>query len=239
MKWEDLKVYHPLTKEELKPAFKDFIKIISDNLSTFGFFLRERKLIRVSNDLLQIIHVDTRGSWTGINEFYKIEIALVGVCDKSPFTRGRELTGSKRIEDIVKNIRDNYRITKEYPLLADFITRKIIEFVIPYFEKYSHSIRVLNDRKSFRPDDLSQRNENLIFFSELQNRKNEEAAKINDKELAFYTSLNSSKLQPDEYFNELEFYKKNLSVNDWDAIEQKFQENKVVVYRKLKIRPAN
>jgi len=31
MNWEDLNVYKPLKKEELKTAYKDFIKIIADN----------------------------------------------------------------------------------------------------------------------------------------------------------------------------------------------------------------
>lgn len=62
MRWEDLKVYKQLTKEELKPAFKDFTKNVADNLKPFGFFLHGRKLIPVSNDLLHVIHLDTRGS---------------------------------------------------------------------------------------------------------------------------------------------------------------------------------
>jgi hypothetical protein len=197
-----------------------------------------RKIIRVSNDLLHIIHLDTRANWTGISEHFKIEIALVTVWDKAPFIRGYELTGTKKIEDIVKKIRDHYRITQEYVLLADFLTRKIIDSVIPYFEKYNNSNKILNDRKAFKLGDLAQRNENLILFSELLNRKNLEAEKINDKALASYTSLNSDKLQFDEYFKEIELFKKCLNSKDWTIIEQKLLANKIAVFSKLKIKPV-
>ncbi len=51
MNWEDLKVYRPLKKEDLKTAYKDFTKIIADNLRADGFELKGRKLIKQSNDL--------------------------------------------------------------------------------------------------------------------------------------------------------------------------------------------
>src|SRR4051794_28587175 len=158
MKWEELKVYKPLTKEELKAAFKDFTKIIADNLKPFGFSLYGRKLVAVSNDLFHIIHIDTRGSWSGVNAYFQTEISIVAVSDKSPFIRGFELTGSKKFEDIVIGIKDNYRITKEYPLLADFLTRKTIEKVLPYFDRYDNSKKILNDRKLYKLGDLVERN---------------------------------------------------------------------------------
>jgi hypothetical protein len=79
MRWEELKVYRPLTKVELKPAFKDFTKIIAENLKPFGFSLYGRKLIALSNDLLHVIHIDTRGSWSGVSEYFKTEISLVAI----------------------------------------------------------------------------------------------------------------------------------------------------------------
>ena len=86
MKWEDLKIYRLLRKEELKPAFKDFIKIIAENLGHFGFELKGRKIQRVVNDVLQTIHIDTGGSWTGVNGNYKIEISVAPLCNKSLLT---------------------------------------------------------------------------------------------------------------------------------------------------------
>jgi hypothetical protein len=238
MRWEELKVYRPLTKEELKPAFKDFTKLIADNLRPFGFALHGRKLIGISSDLLQIIHLDTRGSWAGVSEYFSTEIALIAVSDKSPFIRGFELTGTKKIEDIVKGIADNYRITQEYPLLAEFLTRKIIENVLPYFDRYDNSKKVLSDRKSFKCGDMVQRNDNLILFCELQNKIDIEAAKIIDKTFAFYSSLYPDRSQLDEYFEELELYKSGLQAPDWIDIERKLDTNKNEVFKKLKIKPA-
>jgi len=236
MRWEDLKVYRPLSKEELKPAFKNFAKIIADQITPFGFSLHGRKLIAVSNDLLHIIHLDTRGSWAGLNEFFKIEISIVAVSDKSPFTRGFELTGVKKIEHLVMGIKDHYRITQEYPLLADFLTGKIIENVLPYFDRYNHSKKILDDRKSFKPGDLVERNDNLVLFCELQNQMNIEANKIIDKMLTFYSSIYPDRSQLNEYFDELELYKEGLRTNDWTTIGQKLDINKMEVLRKLKIK---
>jgi hypothetical protein len=238
MRWEELKVYRPLTKEELKPAFTDFTRIIAENLKPFGFSLHGRKLISLSNDLLQIIHLDTRGSWAGVSEYFKTEISLVAVSDKSPLIRGFELTGNKKIEDIVIGIRDNYRITQEYPLLAEFLTRKIIESVLPYFDRYDNSKKLLSDRKSFSLGNMVQRNDNLFLFSELQNRMNVESAKIIDKTLAFYSSLYPDRSQLREFFDELELYKNGLAANDWTVIEKKLETNKSEVFKKLKIKPA-
>jgi hypothetical protein len=238
MRWEDLKVYRPLTKKEMKPAFKDFTKIIANNLKPFGFALHGRKLIALSDDLLQIIHLDTRGSWAGVSEYFKTEISLVAVSDKSPFVRGFGLTGSKQIENIVVGIRDNYRITQEYPLLADFLTRKIVESILPYFDKYDKSKKVLHDPKSFRLGDMVERNDNLILFCELQNGINIEASKIVDKTLAFCLSLYPDKSQLGEYFQELELYRQALLANDWSTIGQKLEANKSEVFKKLKIKRA-
>jgi hypothetical protein len=235
MRWEELKVYRPLIKEELKPAFKDFTKIVAQNLKPFGFSLSGRKLIARSNDLLHIIHLDTRGSWTGISEYFKTETALVAVTDKSPLIRGFELTGSKRFEDIVTGIRDCYRITREYPLLADFITRKIIEEILPYFDKYDRSEKILSNRDAFKLGELIERNENLILFCELQNRINIDARKIVDKILGFHSTLHPDKSRFDEYVEELEIYTHGLSSNNWTEIELKLQANEKEVLRKIKL----
>lgn len=236
MKWEELKVYKPLTKEELKPAFKDFTKSIANDLKSFGFTLHGRKLIRPSADLLQIIHLDTRGSWAGVNEFFETEISLACMSDKSPFIRGLELTGRKKLEEIAIGIRNHYRITQEHRLLADFLVRQIHEKIIPYFVKYNSSKEVLEDHSSFKLDQLNRRNENLILFCELQNHMNIQAGKIIDKILAFYSSLYPNKSQLTEYFEELEIYKNGLAINDWTAIDQKLEANKIEILRKLKIK---
>src|SRR5690606_30536247 len=139
MNWEDLKVYRPLKKEELKTAYKDFTKIIADNLLVDGYELKGRKLIKQSNDLFHIIHLDTRGSWMGISDSFKTEISICSVYDTDTFILNYELTASKKIEDLVPKIRNYYRITQEYLLLADFLTRKIRESILPYFSQYKSS----------------------------------------------------------------------------------------------------
>ena len=162
MKWEDLKVYRPLTKEELKPAFKDFTKIIADNLGHFGFELKGRKIQRIVNDVLQTIHIDTRGSWTGINENYKIEISVAPLCNNL-FIDG-ELSGTKRIEDLIPKIRNHYRVTQEYKLLADFITRQIIDKVLNYFDQFNSTQKIIQNPEQFPTGDMGQKNDAVIIF---------------------------------------------------------------------------
>lgn len=235
MKWEDLKVYKPLTKEELKPAFKDFTSIVASNLKPFGFSLNGRKLIARSNDLLHIIHLDTRGSWSGINETYNTEIGIIAVSDKASIVRGFELTGCKKIEDIITGIRDHYRITREYPLLAEFITRKIVENILPYFDKYDRSEKILSNRDAFKLGRSIERNECLILFCELQNRVNIAAGKILDNMIAFNRSLISDKSNIKEYVEELEIYRRAASNNNWAEIEIMLRANEIEVLRKIKL----
>ncbi len=172
MKWEELEVYRPLKKEELKPVFKDFTKIFADNFSQYGFKLIGRKLIKQSNDLFHIIHIDTRGSWSGISDSFKTEISITTIYDLDTFIKNYELTGTKKIEDLIPKLRNYYRITEEYKLLADFLIRKIIEHILPYFEKYDSSEKILSDRNKFKIGDtfeFTEKNENLILFCELIN----------------------------------------------------------------------
>lgn len=227
MKWEDLKVYRPLTKEELKPAYKDFTQIVAANLQSFGFHLVGRKLVMLSNDLFHIIHLDTRGSWMGLSEYFKTEISLVAVCDKSPFIRKWELVGAKKIEELAVGIRDNYRITKEYPLLANFLTEKIIEHVLPYFDRYDTSLKVLADRDAFEYGLHMSENANLVLFSELQNGINVKAEEIIDNILMIVRTSN-------EYIDELNLYIEGLQTGNWALINQQLASNKQEVFKKLK-----
>ena len=150
MNWEDLKVYRPLKKEELKTAYKAFTKIIADNLLVDGYELKGRKLIKLSDDLFHIIHLDTRGSWMGTSDSFKTEISICSVYDTDTFILNYELTASKKIEDLVPKIRNYYRITQEYSLLADFLTRKIRESILPYFSQYKPSKDILKNLSKFK-----------------------------------------------------------------------------------------
>lgn len=237
-KWEDLTVYRPLTKEALKPAYKDFTKIVADNLSHFGFKLQGRKLIKLSNDILHIIHLDTRGSWMGLNDTFKIEIALVPVYDFDPFINGLELTGSKEIQEIIPKLKNYYRITQEYKLLADFITRKLIDYILPYFDKYSSCAKILSDRRHFPLDNvgiMAQRNGNLILFSELINHIDKEASDLVSKRIEFYTRLHPEGGKLPEYYLEYENYTRFLKVKDWNSIDKILFDKKDAVLKKLKL----
>lgn len=156
MNWEDLKVYRPLKKEELKTAYKDFTRIIAENLLLDGYALKGRKLIKQSDDLFYVIHLDTRGSWMGTSDSFETEISICSIYDTDTFILNYELTASKKIEDLVPKIRNHYRISKEYPLLADFLTRKIKESILPYFSQYKSSKDILNSLTNFKLDDTTE-----------------------------------------------------------------------------------
>lgn len=238
-RWEDLTVYRPLTKEELKPAYKDFTKIIAGNLSHFGFKLNGRKLIKLSNDLFHIIHLDTRGSWTGLGDSFKIEIALVPVCDTDVFMKNYELTGSKRITDIIPKLKDYYRITQEYKLLADFITRKLIDFVLPYFDKYDSTKKVLTYASKFNVDSMTERNQNLILFSELLNHTDKFATKIVTSDLEKLNRIYPNKNKAADLFTDLENYSAWLKLKDWAKIDKDLQDKKATVLKKLKLNTSS
>lgn len=235
MNWEDLKVYRPLRKEDLKKSYKSFIKIIAENLSHLGFKLIGRRLIKKSEDLFHVIHLDTRGSWMGVSDSFKIEIALTSLYDKEVFVKNYELTGSKSIEYIIPNMKDYCRITQEYPLLADFITRKIIEYVLPYFDKYSSSRQILADRDNFKLDNLTQvieRNNNLVLYCELSNNLDIQASNIIESKINLLKKLNK---ESDE-LRELIILLGHLEHKDWAGIKEELSSYKAEVLKKLKIK---
>lgn len=235
MNWEDLKVYRPLKKEELKTAYKDFTKIIADNLLVDGYELKGRKLIKQSNDLFYVIHLDTRGSWMGTSDSFKTEISLCSVYDTDTFILNNELTASKKIEDLVPKIRNYYRITQEYPLLADFLTRKIRESVLPYFSQYKSSRDVLSQLAKFKLDNISEiteRNSNLILYCELANKTDLKSTEILIDRLAKYRKINVD----DKIIRHTELLLDLIQKRKWEELEKLLDDNKRQVFKKLKIK---
>lgn len=235
MNWEDLKVYRPLQKEDLKAAYKDFTKIVSENLLLDGFETRGRKLIKLSNDIFHIVHLDTRGSWMGVSDSFKTEISIGTIYDTDTFVLNYELTGSKRIEEIIPKIRNYYRITEEYKLLADFITRKIRESIIPYFSQFQTSKDVLSNRGMFKIDNLSEiteRNSNLILYCELANKVDVASSEILAEKLNKLKRLNAK----DSAINEIVELRNLVQEKDWDKISEKLLSNKQQVLKKLKFK---
>ena len=235
MNWEDLKVYRPLKKEELKTAYKDFTKIIADNLLVNGYELKGRKLIKQSNDLFHIIHLDTRGSWMGTSDSFKTEISICSVYDTDTFILNYELTASKKIEDLVPKIRNYYRITQEYSLLADFLTRKIRESVLPYFSQYKSSRDVLNQLTKFKLDNISEiteRNSNLILYCELANKTYVKSTEILIDRLTKYRKIKVD----DKIIQHTELLLDLIQNRKWEEVEKLLDDNKGQVFKKLKIK---
>ncbi|MBL7919038.1 MAG: hypothetical protein JNJ40_01915 [Bacteroidia bacterium] len=233
--WEELTVYRLLPKDQLKPVYKDFTKIIAQNLSHFGFKLQGRKLIKLSNDLIHIIHLDTRGSWTGINDSYEIEIAIVPVCDIEVFIKNYELTGSKNIYQIIPKLKNYHRITQEYVLLADFITRKLIEHILPYFDMYDTTKAILENRDQFELGNIVERNENLILYSELLNHEDKQASKIVKFVLERLDRIYRDKSKVEEIYTSLSNYSLWLKSKDWYKIDNDLQNKREVILKKLKL----
>ncbi len=235
MNWEDLKVYRPLKKEELKTAYKDFTKIIADNLLVYGYELKGRKLIKQSDDLFHIIHLDTRGSWMGTSDSFKTEISICSIYDTDTFILNYELTASKKIEDLVPKIRNYYRITQEYPLLADFLTRKIRESILPYFSQYKSSKDILNSLSKFKLDnttEITERNSNLIIYCELANKTDYKSAKILEDRLTKYRKINVE----DKIIKHTELLLDLIQNRKWEEVEKLLDDNKGQVFKKLKIK---
>ncbi|MCW3070784.1 MAG: hypothetical protein JWO44_674 [Bacteroidetes bacterium] len=233
MKWEDLQVYKPLKKEELKSVHKDFIKIIAENLSQYGFQPVGRKLIKQSHDLFHIIHIDTRGRWS-VSDNFKTEISIASIYDTDTFIKNQELTGTKKLEDLIPQIRNHYRITQEYQLLADFLTRKLVEDVLPYFGKYQSSGDILLKRQNFKMDkltELTERNENLILFCALSNHNESNSSEILDKRI---TEIKKNYPTSPE-LPEQEVLRDKIKAQDWINIDEQLRENKTAIFKKLKL----
>lgn len=236
VKWEELTVYKPLKKEELKAAYKQFSKIIAENMAHFGFKAKGRMLIKRSGELLHIIHLDTRGSWTGLSDSFKTEVAIVSVYDEGPFIFNYELNGTKKIREIVPNLRNYNRITQEYELLADFLTRKIIGFVLQYFEQYSNAIKILDDKANFswKPaPGMALRNGDLILFCELHLHRDYQAAGILSELLALYQTMGVG--SNNETVIKLKHLYGLLLNKNWEAIDEILAGNRDAVLKKLKL----
>jgi len=143
MNWEDLKIYKLIEKAELNNAKKSIENIIAGKLAPFGFKKLGRKLIRKSNDLIHIIYLDSRGSWSGSSSSINTEFAIASVYDTDIFIKNFEPISGSYIQDLKPGLRNFYQITQEFDLFADYLSRKIIEVMLPYFDQYPSSRQVL------------------------------------------------------------------------------------------------
>ncbi len=248
MIWEDLKVYKPLKKEDLKTAFRDLTKILGQNLKEYGFKKKDRKLYQLSNDILEIIDFDYRGSWTGQNEFFNTNIGLVPLCWPE-LTKDYYLVASKEIKEIDTKIKNHYRISEEYNLLADYMTRRIVKYVLPYFDKYNSTAKIVKNTGDFKyktkcgGNDIYKSNF-LILFSELKQHKVKKAIKILDNEIEYLTHLKTN--SPDSIaqshleteLRQWETLKQQVINKNWLDLDLKFKQTERLEINRLKIKPV-
>jgi hypothetical protein len=235
--FEKIKVFNSLPKEEWKPAYNELNKIIGANLKEYGFKKKGRKHYRLTNDLLEVIDVDNRGSWSGAKDDIEIRIGLVPFCWQG-LTNEYYLVGSKSIEEIDKTIRKHFRISKEYLILADYLSERIIKNVLPYFEKYNSTKKITSQPYIFPYQDShltfdTYNSHLLILFAEIKQHKVDKAIMILKKLIEVST----------HFENELELkkwmkIKTLIENNNWESIDKILTENEQRELNKLKIKPV-
>lgn len=175
MKWEDLKVYRPIEKTELTYAKKIIESIISNRLEPYGFRKVGKKLIRKSNDLIHLIFLDSRGSWSGASNSLKIQVAIVSIYDVDILVNNYEPISNTFIENLKPDLKNYYQITQEYELFAQFISTKIEEIILPYFDKYTSSSDII--KKGIKHGstknlvELCEKSKNIEYIEDLKCRK--------------------------------------------------------------------
>jgi len=235
--FEKIKVFKSLPKEQWKPAYNELNKIIGANLKEYGFKKKGRKHYRLTNDLLEIIDIDNRGSWSGARDDIEIRIGLVPYCWQG-LTTEHYLVGSKPIEEIDKTIRNHFRISKEYLILADYISERIKKNILPYFEKYNSTKKITSQPYifSYKASHLTFDTYNshlLILFAEVKQHKANKSIEILEKLIEVST----------HFENELELKKWTeiktlIENNDWESIDKILTENEHKELNKLKIKPV-
>ena len=227
MKWEDLKTYKPLDKTEIAIAKKEIENKISNDLSAFNFEKYGRKLIQRNGLLLNVIHLDSRGSWLGTSKALKVEIAIVSIFDTDILVNNYEPMSGTFLEDIVPGIRNYYQITKEYDLFADFISRNLIKFVIPYFNKFKHDNKYSSQRFC--------RKDHLDLFFALANHNASNAKTVLRQKIESLRIFENS-TEEIKYWEQLEKCVKNC---DWEQVDIILNSRKDAVIKKLKIKTAS
>jgi hypothetical protein len=145
------------------------------------------------------------------------------------------LTASRKIEDLIPKIRNHYRITQEYALLADFLIRKIRESIFPYFSQYTSSRDVLNNLTKFKLDnitEITERNTNLILFCALANRTSLKSSELLEDRLTKYRKIKVD----DKAVKHTEMLLNLIHGKKWEAVDEILDDNKRQIFSKLKIK---
>ena len=130
--YEKITVFKNLPKEQWKSAYNELNKIIGQNLQEYGFKKKGRKHYRLTNDLLEVIDIDNRGSWTGATYNIQIRVGLVPYCWEG-LSNTYYLVGSKKLEEIDKTIRKHFTISQEYLIFANYLSERIINNIVIFF----------------------------------------------------------------------------------------------------------
>lgn len=235
--FEKIKVFKSLPKEKWKPAYNELNKIIGANLKEYGFKKIGRKHYRLTNDLLEVIDIDNRGSWTGAKDDIEIRIGLVPFCWEG-LTNEYYLIGSKKIEEVDKTIRKHFRISEEYLLLADYISEKLISNGLPFFEKYNSTKKITSQPYIFPfyskcgGNDIF-KSQFLILFSELKQHKANNAIEILENEIELHERLENV-----EIVKQWKKLKELIKKENWTEIDKILAENEQKELKKLKIKPV-
>lgn len=233
--FEQIKVFKSLPKEQWKTAYNELNKIISANLKEYGFKKNGRKHYRLTNDLLEVIDIDNRGSWTGVTDNIEIRIGLVPYCWEGLINE-YYLIGSKKIEEIDNTIRKPFRISEEYVLLANYISEKLIANALPFFEKYNSTKKITSQPYIFPfyskcgGDDIF-KSQFLILFSELKQHKANKGIEIIENEIELH-----KKLENTEIVNDWKKLKELIERESWTEIDKILFEIEQKELKKLKIK---
>ncbi len=234
-KFEQIKVFKSLPKEQWKTAYNELNKIISENLKEYGFKKKGRKHYRLTNDLLEVIDIDNRGSWTGATDDIEIRIGLVPYCWEG-LTNEYYLIGSKKIEEIDNTIRKHFRISEEYILLANYLSEKLISKALPFFEKYNSTKKITSQPYIFPlyskcgGNDIF-KSQFLILFSELKQHKANNVIEIIENEIELH-----EKLENIEIVNNWKKLKELIERRSWTEIDKILSKIEQIELNKLKIK---
>ncbi|WP_100610721.1 DUF4304 domain-containing protein [Confluentibacter lentus] len=235
--FEQIKVFKSLPKEQWKPAYNELNNIIGENLKKYGFKKKGRKHYRLTNDLLEVIDIDNRGSWTGAKDDIEIRIGLVPYCWEG-LTNEYHLIGSKKIEEIDETIRKHFRISEEYLILADYLSEKLIANALPFFEKYNSTKKITSQPYVFPfyskcgGNDIS-KSQFLILFSELKQHEASKAIEILENEIELHKRLENV-----EIVTQWGKLKELINKKKWTEIDKILAENERKELNKLKIKPV-
>ena len=144
--WENLKVYRNLSPEEVPVRFKEFAHLIFEALEGHGFRLKEtktlKKLYTINDEFEQSIHFDNSSRWAKNKKDLHIY-----VCIKPLYSDKEQLYRIFEAFQIDASFKMFYPLTQEYRLLAESLTKKIEKHILPFFDEFSSSEKIVRNCK--------------------------------------------------------------------------------------------